>query len=83
MGGYGEARGTPGREFSSKRSLAMPRTPALLRATRCCGERGLALLTSRWRALQRITVSPRRIGTIVQAALVLTTIENVQLRTSC
>jgi DDE superfamily endonuclease len=56
---------------------------ALHRATRCLGERGFALLTGRWRALQRVTVSPRRIGELAQAALVLTRIENVQLRTSC
>jgi hypothetical protein len=55
----------------------------LHRATRCLGERGFALLTGRWRALQRVTVSPRRIGELAQAALVLTRIENVQLRTSC
>jgi DDE superfamily endonuclease len=56
---------------------------ALHRATRCLGERGFALLNGRWRALQRITVSPSRIGELAQAALVLTRIENVQLRTSC
>ena len=50
---------------------------ALHRATRCRGERGFALLTGRWRALQRVTVSPRRIGEIAQASLVLTHIENV------
>jgi hypothetical protein len=55
----------------------------LLRSTRCLGERGFALLTGRWRALQRVTVSPRRIGELAQAALVLTRIENVYLRTSC
>ena len=56
---------------------------ALHRATRCLGERGFALLTGRWRALQRVTVGPRRIGELAQAALVLTRIENVQLRNSC
>jgi len=56
---------------------------ALHRATRCRGERGFALLTRRWRALRRVTVSPRRIGDIAQASLVLTHIENVQLRHSC
>jgi len=56
---------------------------ALHRATRCLGERGFALLTGRWRALQRVTISPRRIGELAQAALVLTRIENVHLRTSC
>ena len=55
----------------------------LHRATRCLGERGFALLTGRWRALQRVTVSPRRISELAQAALVLTRIENVHLRTSC
>jgi len=55
----------------------------LHRATRCRGERGFALLTRRWRALRRVTVSPRRIGDIAQASLVLTHIENVQLRHSC
>ena len=55
----------------------------LLRATRALGERGFALLVGRWRALQRITVSPSRAGELVQAALVLTTIENAQLRKSC
>ena len=55
----------------------------LHRATRCLGERGFALLTGRWRALQRITVSPSRIGELTQAALVLTQLENGQLRTSC
>ena len=56
---------------------------ALHKATRCLGERGFALLTGRWRALQRITVSPSRIGELTQAALALTQFENIQLRTSC
>jgi hypothetical protein len=44
----------------------------LLRSLRALGERAFALLTGRWRTLQHITASPRKIGTIVQAALVLT-----------
>lgn len=56
---------------------------ALHRATRCRGERGFALLTGRWKALRRITASPRRIGDYVKAGLVLLHIEQVQLRTSC
>ena len=55
----------------------------LLRSARCLGERGFALLTGRWRALRRITASPRRIGDYAKAALVLTHIEQLQLRTSC
>jgi hypothetical protein len=37
---------------------------ALLRSLRCLGERGFALLTGRWRTLERITASPSRIGDI-------------------
>ena len=55
----------------------------LHRATRAIGERGFALLTTRWRALQRITASPSKIGHIVAGALVLTQFENRQLRQSC
>src|SRR5580692_10482832 len=36
---------------------------ALLRSVRCLGERGFALLTQRWKTLQHVTASPRRIGT--------------------
>jgi DDE superfamily endonuclease len=54
----------------------------LLRSVRCRGERGFALLTGRWRALRRVTASPRRIGDYVKAALVLTHIEGLQLRAS-
>ncbi len=49
---------------------------ALQRSLRCLGERGFALLTSRWRALQHITASPSRIGDIARAALVLTHFEH-------
>jgi len=49
---------------------------ALLRGMRSLGERGFALLTQRWRTLQHITASPRKIGNIIQAALVLTQLEH-------
>jgi hypothetical protein len=49
---------------------------ALLRGLRCLGERGFALLTGRWRALRHFTTSPRKIGHIVKAALVLTHFEH-------
>jgi hypothetical protein len=49
---------------------------ALLRGLRCLGERGFAVLTGRWRTLHHITASPRKIGTIVKAALVLTHFEH-------
>jgi hypothetical protein len=49
---------------------------ALLRDLRCRGERGFALLTQRWAALQHITASPSRTTEITRAALVLTQYEH-------
>jgi hypothetical protein len=46
----------------------------LITALRAPAERGHALL-GRWRALDRVTVSPHRIGAIVAAALVLTSLD--------
>ena len=48
----------------------------LQRALRCLGERGFALLTDRWTALQHTTLSPGRIGGLVRAALVLVHFEH-------
>ena len=48
---------------------------AIQRSLRCLGERGFALLTTRWRALQHVTASPSKIGSIARAALVLTHFE--------
>lgn len=52
---------------------------ALLRGLRCLGERGFALLVGRWRALRHLTASPRKIGDIVKAALILTHFEHNRL----
>jgi len=49
---------------------------ALLRSLRYQGERGFALMSQRWRVLQRVTVSPTTIGDIVKSALVLTQFEH-------
>jgi len=49
---------------------------ALLRSLRYQGERGFALLSQRWRALQRVMVSPTAIGDIAKSALVLTQFEH-------
>jgi hypothetical protein len=49
---------------------------ASLRGLRCLVERGFAVLTGRWRALQYFTTSPSKIGDIVKAALVLTHFEH-------
>ena len=53
---------------------------ALLRSLRYSGERGFALLTQRWAALQRITASPSRTTEITRAALVLTQYEHKYIR---
>ena len=52
----------------------------LLRGLRAPGERGFALLTRRWAALQHITASPGRVTEITRAALVLTHWEHKYLK---
>ena len=47
----------------------------LLTRLRAEGERGIALLKTRWKALHRIRLCPQRIGAILAAALVLTSAE--------
>jgi hypothetical protein len=83
--GAGHGIKTPIKQPSDGRVLAPDDQTynCLHKATRCLGERGFALLTGRWRALKRITVSPSRIGELTQAALVLTKFENIELRISC
>jgi DDE superfamily endonuclease len=49
---------------------------ALLRGLRAQGERGFALLKTRWTALQHITTCPHKIGDIGKAALALTQFEH-------
>ena len=46
---------------------------ALLRSLRYQGERGFALMSQRWRALQHVMVSPTTIGDLAKAAVVLVT----------
>jgi hypothetical protein len=46
----------------------------LIGCLRAEGERGIALLKARWKALRRIRLCPQRIGAVV-AALVVTTLE--------
>jgi len=45
---------------------------ALLRSLRYQGERGFALMSQRWRAIQHVSLSPTTVGDIAKAALVLT-----------
>ena len=47
----------------------------LLGCLRAQGERGIALLKTRWKALNRIRLCPQRIGAIAKAALVLSAAE--------
>jgi DDE superfamily endonuclease len=49
---------------------------ALLRSLRYQGERGFALMSQRWRALQHVMVSPTTIGDIAKSVLVLTLFEH-------
>lgn len=48
----------------------------LLPGLRCHGDRGFALLTQRWAALQHITTDPDRTTEITRPALVLTQFEH-------
>lgn len=79
--GAGIGVSTPVRQPPDGRALDVDNRTynALLRGLRCLGERGFALLTGRWRALRHFTASPRKIGDIVKAALVLTHFEHGRL----
>jgi hypothetical protein len=71
-----QKRGTPPRELDADQLTRN----LLLRGLRCQGERGFALLTRRWAALQHITASPSRATGIIHAALVLTQWEHKYLK---
>jgi hypothetical protein len=85
--GAGTGIRTPVKSPRAKKGTA-PREPGdsertrnlLLRGLRCRGERGFALLTRRWAALQHVTASPSRITEITRAALVLTHWEHKYLK---
>jgi hypothetical protein len=49
---------------------------ALLRSLRYQGERGFALMSQRWQTLQRVMLSPGKIGDIAKAVLVLVLFEH-------
>ncbi|MFL6125101.1 transposase family protein [Actinophytocola sp.] len=69
---------TPSKQPTGNQVLDNRTHNALLRGLRCLGEHGFAVLTERWRVLQHLTTNPSKIGTIVQAALVLTQFEHGQ-----
>jgi hypothetical protein len=52
---------------------------ALLRSLRYQGERGFALMSQRWRAIQHASVSPTTIGDLAKSVLVLTLFEHKML----
>jgi DDE superfamily endonuclease/Helix-turn-helix of DDE superfamily endonuclease len=75
--GAGQGIHTPLKQPADGRRLAVDNRAynMLLRSLRCLGERGFALLTGRWYSLRHTTASPRIVGDIVRAALVLTQFE--------
>ena len=75
--GAGHGIKTPIKQPADGRALAIANRAVnrLLRGLRWQGERGFAILNGRWRTLRHATVSPRRIGDIVAAALHLTHFE--------
>ena len=65
------------KETSPRRTRHRCENPQrVLRSLRYQGERGFALMSQRWRALQRVMVSPTTIGDIAKSALVLTQFEH-------
>jgi hypothetical protein len=75
--GTGQGIHTPVKQPTDGRRLAINNRAynTLLRSLRCLGERGFAILTGRWHSLRHTTASPRKLGNIVRAALVLTQFE--------
>ena len=69
--GAGVLTPTKGRGLHSD-NLTRNRLIGCLRAP---GERGIALLKTRWKALRHVRLCPQRIGAITAAALVLTIAE--------
>ena len=83
--GTGHGIHTPVKQPTDGRALATDNQTynTLLRSMRCHGERGFAILTGRWHGLHHTTASPRTVGDIVRAALVLTHFEYRYLPNSC
>jgi hypothetical protein len=83
--GAGQGIYTPVKQPTDGRQLAPDNRTynTLLRSLRCLGERGFAILTGRWYSLRHTTASPRSVGDIVRAALVLTQFEYRYLLNSC
>jgi hypothetical protein len=75
---------TPAKQPADGKRLAVTnRSVNDYSALRWQGKRGFAILTGRWKTLRHCTVSPRRIGDIVAAALHLIHFEYRYLPSSC
>jgi hypothetical protein len=83
--GTGQGIKTPVKQPTDGKPLAVDNRAdnRLLRGLRWQGERGFAILVGRWKVLRRTTISPRRIGDVVAAALHLTHFEYRYLTGSC
>lgn len=83
--GAGQGIHTPYKQPADGRRLAVDNRTynAILRSTRCLGERGFAILVGRWRTLRHSTASPRGTGDTVRAALHLTHFEYRYLPEPC
>ena len=79
--GAGHGIETPTKQPADGKPLAIANR--LLRGLRWQGERGFAILVGRWKSLRHSTISPRRIGDVVAAALHLTHFEYRYLNESC
>ena len=83
--GAGHGIKTPTKQPSEGTPLAVTNRSVnrLLRGLRWQGERGFAILVGRWKTLRHSTISPRKIGDVVAAALHLTHFEYRYLNESC
>jgi hypothetical protein len=83
--GAGHGIKTPTKQPADGKALSIANRSVnrLLRALRWQAERGFAILVGRWKTLRHSTISPRRIGDVVAAALHLTHFEYRHLNESC
>jgi hypothetical protein len=83
--GAGHGIKTPTKQPSDGKPLSIPNRSVnrLLRGLRWQGERGFAILVGRWKTLRHSTISPRKIGDVVAAAVHLTHFEYRYLNKPC
>lgn len=83
--GAGHGIKTPTKQPADGKPLSVANRAVnrLLRGLRWQGERGFAILVGRWKTLRHSTISPRKIGHIVAAAVHLTHFEYRYLNKPC